>query len=188
MKLNLTPKAISYHRDLSSAGKPLVVHSVFRNSLHVELPGGSIATLTTAGRDGPLTVRLHTSPWDDSWLGQTISLDHRGTLSHAYATKALHAPIARVVDMSGATPWHPDRTRVDWRLEDLQRRSSKLHRLSGRSAIIADNPCRSALSDKRAELLRTLRLRDTEGVSAAATGLIGLGPGLTPSGMTGSLA
>lgn len=182
MKSDQPMQAISYHAELGSFGRRVTVSAVFRTSLHVELPGGKVATLTTAPRNGPLTVGVRSAPWDDSWVNQNVEFCYASPRSPMARRKASSAAADHAVDMTEAVAWWPDRRPVDWLPDELQKQSRTLRGLAGRSAILAKDRFGSALRESRAEVRRALCSHDVEGLPIVAGRLIGLGPGLTPAG------
>jgi Protein of unknown function (DUF2877) len=185
MKFGTVLQAISFHRDIAQAGEPLTVLAVFRGSLHLELPRGRVGTLTTATRNGPLTVRVRSALWNDSWIGRRVALSYLrypGFVPSFQKNLAVLDSGDYVVDMSRALPWEPDRTSVDCHLKVLKVQSKQLRELARRSAILADDRLGQALRESRALALKAMRSHDIDGLTVHAGRLLGLGPGLTPAG------
>jgi hypothetical protein len=160
---------------------PMRVHSVFRSAVNLETDDGllTIAPDSVGGLPngiliadaGPRQVDFRVSGLR---AGMPVVLD--GTMLLVPATRF-------AVDLAHARPWSPRLTPGDggrW-----PARSALVHRLAaersvagGLAAISSARPARTALT----ALAAAVTAADARAASHAACPLIGLGPGLTPSG------
>lgn len=174
--------------------EPARIHSVYRSVVNVAINDGlvAIATPSTGGLPNGILVDL-------GWDYRTLGL--RPGMPVVFSDGRLEVPaIGLHVDMARATPWSPrlrapnggfdlaaDRWRRRsshaWTLAGDRSASGGLGALLGADSAVVDDfgvvaRARAVLVDLRAALLTG----DRAAAIRAVRGLIGLGPGLTPSG------
>lgn len=175
--------AISYHSALLP-GRALTVRAIFSRAWHLQDAGGWIVTVSTAPYDGPLGIRLALP-------------DLRQIPIHPGQPARLTRDVMEIgplrIALRHARPWTAALPSA--RPLDRACLRSDLERIVERSRLIDSGGLPAyllavGLEDRDTSrevgalhaLARALRGRDSDALSVAAYGLLGLGPGLTPSG------
>ena len=189
---------------LLGEARELRIHSLFERALNLVTPSGELLGLVgpRAG-NGPATIVLAEPP--------NVELDRIGLTPGDPARAAdgwLRIGDRLVVDLSRARRWEPAPTPLTLRPDDAMARLARAERVAGESAPAGglapllpylaelgddtppDRPNVGGVSGGVSALawavLRALlpawRRDDADGVHEAATRIVGLGPGLTPSG------
>jgi hypothetical protein len=179
------PGFLSYDPEIFECRGPLLVHAVFPHTWHLRSEGGQILSVVDSRWNGPLTMRVATIP-----TRHRASPGMAATLTEA----GLEVGTA-VIPFEGARPWMAPVERseaLDLSLlrADLPSVRHKIQAASrGGLAIGEAAPSRASApawlvhgSVEMSSLWDALMRQDTEAVSRHAVGLLGLGPGLTPSG------
>ncbi len=177
--------ARSYHVAIPQHAGPIVVHAVFGRSLHLRRGNGAILTVTESPWNGPLTIRVPGGTLHD---GLVVP----GTVGKLSADRLVLDDL--IIELASADAWSPDPVKVaSLRPEKLEQHLHYVQsaiaaaRRGGLGAwkteAAADEPAwlrrgRAAISS----LLSALIEFDADVLSERANGLLGLGPGLTPSG------
>jgi len=175
------------------------VHSVFRHTCNIETAGGELVTLLTPIKGNSAHgVKLAHVVDLDAWLfaGQAVIMEQA----------LLRVPAAAVlINLSGASVWRGEiaAVRVHACAAALRQVRSTLCERGGvhgfAPALIGSRPANSAielalqarLSSALPALAQATGCHDSAAVAGIAAQLVGLGPGLTPSGddfLTGYLA
>ncbi|MDQ4215429.1 DUF2877 domain-containing protein [Microbacterium sp. ASV81] len=165
--------------DAALASTPVSVHSVHRRTLNLRIDDELIALVSPELDDAPATVRVPVPDWTafDVRPGDPALIGEDGL-----RIETTHGPIA--ILLSAAEPWTPSVSCLCGLSAD---------RLLGAEERIAAVPApaeQTAFGRIAAGMLaaridglgEALRDRDPDGITAAATLLLGLGEGLTPSG------
>lgn len=160
------------------AGGEALVHSVFRSAINV-VTGGSLLTLASE-KAGGLPNGILVS--EETPLPDLRHLDIRPGARVVVHDGSLHCPsaVALTLDLRSATTWSARLARRDG--TPWPSRSARAWDLGARASIpggIASLPMAEA---RVAALRATVRSADRAGAARAARPLLGLGPGLTPSG------
>ena len=178
------------------------VHSLFERALNLVSDEGALLGLVgpSAG-NGPATIVLTALPAEGlDRIALAVGLPARAALGGLEVGGRLR------IDLSGVRRWVPARTPVAIGPREIRRRLARAEQLAGAVAPSAglapllphlatlaepgevppapselDTLNQTAWTGLQA-LLPPWRIGDTPTVQQAATGLIGLGPGLTPSG------
>jgi len=176
------------------------VHSVFRHACNIETAGGELVTLLASiqGNSAHGIKLAHPVTPLDAWLsaGQDALIEQA----------LLRVPAAAVgIDLSGASVWRGEiaAVRVDACANALSQMRSTLCERAGAhgfaAVLVAARAADSAiglalearLSSALPALAQATACHDSAAVADIAAKLVGLGPGLTPSGddfLTGYLA
>ncbi|MEV0698090.1 DUF2877 domain-containing protein [Saccharopolyspora sp. NPDC050389] len=165
------------------------VHSVFNRVVNVISGDGRLIALCASELDdAPWSVRADVPHWTN-WR---LSTGDDVRLSSAAIMFPGRAP--RVVQLSKAVKWYTNLVPVDLGLLELGRRSKALAslldvqgvrggaRAHGEAVTVFEAEIRNQLAHACTALVTAIRRRDAPAVAAAATSLLGLGPGLTPAG------
>lgn len=164
---------------IGSLTGPVTVHSVFASAANLETRGG-LFTLTAASRPaGPRTAVTDLA----TLAGLGLEAGQHGELSNeSLVVGGLH------LDLSPATPWQPAAPTGPLRRQAVEElaRALNARRLGDGADPGPDSPFEAAVS--AALEARTQRFVDAvrdgraDDATAAATSLLGLGQGMTPSG------
>lgn len=188
------------------AGSPSMVHSVFRRVFNILAPSGRLLSFATSDVPAaPATVVTELDP-ESGWLALGIQTEDRVCMDQG----ALCLPRRNVrIALAGADVFVPRIQGVvevaPDRVEPMLHRAAELgyQASAGRSgssgfrdlvphvhAVFEPSPgamhfadpfCRAGLAHM-ADLVGGVRTKDPQRIRKAARGLLGLGPGLTPSG------
>lgn len=155
------------------------VHSVHRRAVNLHVGDELVALVSAELDDAPATVRVPVEDWTALQVrqGDPASIGPDG-----FRIETVHGPIA--VLTSSATAWAP---------AEICLCALSGGQLLRAEATIAATPApaqqsafgsaaAALLTERVAALEEALRRRDPSAITAAATGLLGLGEGLTPSG------
>lgn len=182
------------HEVLSEDGDLFVI-GVYDRAFHLACPRGIVCVGTEEIGAGPINVELAATPAPGNWAALGITPDCEGRIEHGvpFITETL------AIDLSAASIWSPppppafDRTRAAAGLQRLRALAQGrlprdgLSRLVLTGTAVAGNAEAQMAADSIAELRAALpgaldagSIGDT--LVRPATLLVGLGPGLTPSG------
>jgi Protein of unknown function (DUF2877) len=186
-----TLTADSFHAGILAFSGKLTVRAVFERAWHLESERNFIITITTVPHDGPLTVRMDGSslsslgvhPADSGAIWSTSSgpVIVIGRVSIALPTTRRWQP-----EHISTTPVLSSRLRID--LKRLIARSNDAARGGLAAGILTadESPGAPAWLRHGAKsargLMHALQIHDQPAIRGHTRGLIGLGPGLTPSG------
>lgn len=158
---------------------PVVVHSVHRRALNLRIGDELISLVSPDLEDAPATVRVPVEDWTALPVrqGDEVRIEPDG-----FRIETASGPIA--VLTTSARGWaaaeaclcalSPDR---------LLRAEERISALPGPAEQTAFGRAAAALLEDRVQALGEALLQgDPAGITTAATGLLGLGEGLTPSG------
>jgi len=162
------------------------VHSVFARTVNIEVEGGDLVTLACRSVDNaPDTVVIDVEGFGDSGIGRGDRVDVApGTLG----VGSLRVCLDGVSSWSVALPSYPRddarlRANLHWVRDRLRRTDHRSHLPGqGRSADPFADASRAALEARSAALCAALLHADLDAARAGAATMVGLGPGLTPSG------
>ncbi|MFE6734142.1 DUF2877 domain-containing protein [Microbacterium sp. NPDC057650] len=155
------------------------VHSVHRRVVNVLFGDSLVAIADDALDDAPATIRVSLSDWDSRGIRQDSPV-----VARADRIEFTDAPDAPALSLSGATRWEAPRA-------DLSALTARgfadaldvLDLLPSPAPVTAFGLAADGLLRTRIGMLRIALLdADDEAVRTAASALIGLGEGLTPSG------
>lgn len=187
-------QALSIGESVPSTDFDAVVHSVFRSALNLNLEDNKLLTLVLPDQpDLPHGIRIN-APADFSFTGFRIG--ERATRRDNFLRLA-----SLTIGLSGAPKWisaltafHADPSDTSVRLAwQAAWRALNMRQRLARTTIVADelfdsneNEKTSPISRRAATGMRALldaaQRFDSQAASSAASQLIGLGEGLTPSG------
>jgi len=171
------------------------VHSVFRQACNIETAGGALITLLAPSAGNlPHGIRCRFG-----WPSNLEALLRPGQTVVASATTLQAPEAALVIDLSGSRPWSGEiaQHRIYARSTHIQHRLSTVRSIlevqadEGFAPILLrgagqSSPLRDAMAGRLAHCLPRLAIAgaawDAEGMAQALAPLVGLGPGLTPSG------
>ena len=160
------------------------VHSIFERAANLELSGQRLVVLLDAQCSNvPHGIRLPAGAWRE-----VRACLHVGDALCFEPSMLRFARGDLTVDLSGATRWHVDltRTRIDWRDERVVRAFAAACTASQASAARTNDPIAMLYSRRLSRVLPLLKIAIEQLRVAAAVEqlqqLLGLGPGLTPSG------
>ena len=189
---------LSYDPAILERCGSLQVHAVYSHAWHLRTDDAFILTMIDSRHDGPLTVRVAGLAREHG-----VSPGNTGTLT---AAGIEIGPLA--FSFVGAVPWirhaGPDRS-IDGRVlrTDITSIGERIHRASRGGLVLSErakrlsanscgsrsveSPTRGGATERRgheeiAGMMAALANVDGAGVRRHALGLMGLGPGLTPSG------
>ncbi|REJ06547.1 DUF2877 domain-containing protein [Microbacterium bovistercoris] len=156
------------------------VHSVHRRVVNVLFDDALVAIADDGIDDAPATIRVPLSDWDARGIRQ-------GAAVLAVGGDRIELPCADgtlVVSLCGAVTWSAPRADLSvLTTADLAVALSALDALPAPEPVTPFGRAADELLRARIEGMRTaLRTGDDEAVRSAASALIGLGEGLTPSG------
>lgn len=184
--------AASYGPEVSTlAWERGAVIAVVGGGLYLQSDGGSIACLVDASRpDGPLTLRLFGL--------ESVLRERRIEVGDAFTGGGFAIEIGGkvLVNLDAARPWTPPFVSLEADRASLQSAIAALRGaiasqricdglaplVTGPPADLAGDPLLRRASEQLDTLSRAWRQRDAKAAAHAARGLLGLGPGLTPSG------
>lgn len=171
----------------------IVVIAVFDRSFYLACPRGIVCIGSDIGA-GPINVEMQAAP-HDSWETAGIRPDMEGRIEHGvpYLTENL------ALDISGARIWEPpvapsfDKATAAVSLARLKAQATPLLPADGLAALVLTGKANTknieaqmaaaSLAELRNGLVRSVpEHAPDERLARAATLLVGLGPGLTPSG------
>jgi uncharacterized protein DUF2877 len=158
--------AVSYHDSVVSLLGPLTVQAVFHRAWHLHASDGSVLTVTIAGEDGPLAIRV-VAPLPP------IAPGAPGRLAEDVLCMGQHR-----IALEGATRWQPPVAGERLSLSGLETDLALLQECSSPHG----KPWRDRLEGCGLALTNALVWGDGRGAEDAAWSLLGLGPGLTPAG------
>lgn len=185
--------ALSCHKDLFELLQQNlfegVVHSVFHRVLNIHIPSGDfLFTIASDTLDNaPFTMRVRLGdPVDFCTLAETgihVTAGKAGVRLGETLFAALDRP---VLWQPKLLAFPPDRRLIDFNLQVLQERLRALSTGCGMAGLFSDGSANGiferTLSERANKLLEALDEKDASGIDQAIFGVIGLGPGLTPSG------
>ncbi|MFC4140266.1 MULTISPECIES: DUF2877 domain-containing protein [unclassified Microbacterium] len=155
------------------------VHSVHHRVVNVLFCDALVAIADDGIDDAPATIRVPLSGWDARGIRQGAPVvGGRDRIELPGTDRML------VVSLSGAPPWDAPRTDLsELTSGDLARALALLDALPSPAPVTPFGRAAAELLRSRIRMLRAaLRTGDDEGTRTAASALIGLGEGLTPSG------
>lgn len=164
--------ALSVHTPVLSLQGPFQLRATFARSWHLQAGDGQIVTVTTAPFNGPLTIRVPRLPAvsSEAAVSREPGGLRVGTAHLVLTSSAAWEPAAPVRSLGG---------------EALRRGLVQLEvrqRLTGRGGLTASGSTVPG-GDEAVAGLEAALLGDEPGrMQAAMLRLLGLGPGLTPSG------
>lgn len=173
----MVAEALSYHSPVRQYTEILTVVARFARVAHGRASDGSIITLTALPSDGPLTVRMP-SGWSPARLPLRFAF-----LTGASGDQPLRRSCARIRLKDGKC-WEPARDVLNWNPTCVRRREAMLQPLVRGSALFRLDPLGCRLAAARQVALEA-GARCPAGLGSfrgAVSGLVGLGPGLTPAG------
>jgi hypothetical protein len=162
------------------------VHSVFERTVNLESADGAMMTLAARECDNaPDSVVVSAARFDASGIAV-------GELARA-ARFSIDIGRSFHLALDGAVPWQEDLPRLPANLDrlgtNLRRMRTRLDAVAGAGGMPAaaapgswDAAISAALRDGGARLRASLLRGDLDAFRADALSLVGLGPGLTPSG------
>lgn len=167
--------AVSYHAPICARAVTGVLHAVFERAWHLSLPDESVLTVTTSPHDGPMAIRLHRR----SLAGLPV---RPGMPARLEGDTLTIGPV--VVDLRSARSWAPDYRDLPPIHPDALRRDRELIESASRTRPegALDAPWTAPIESTCAALQDALLREDNAGLAWHAPRLVGLGPGLTPSG------
>lgn len=185
--------ALSCHKDLLELlhQDPFegVVHSVFRRVLNIHIPSGDFlfTIASDALDDAPFTIRVRSDASSDFRplirTGTHVAAGKEGVRLGEGLFVALEDP---ALWQPKLLAFPPDRRVLDGNLQLLRERLRALPDGCGMAGLFGGGSAggifERTLSERAKRLLEALNEENTNGIHQAIFGLIGLGPGLTPSG------
>ena len=186
-------QAFSCHKDLfellqqnSFEG---AVHSVFHRVLNVHIPSGDfLFTIASDALDNaPFTVRVRLDGSSDFRTLIETGIRVTAGKEGVRLEKSLFVPLKHpTLWQPKLLAFPPDRRLTDHNLQVLRKRLRTLPGGCGMAGLFsygnAGGIFERALSERANKLLEALARKDISSIHQAILGLIGLGPGLTPSG------
>jgi hypothetical protein len=162
------------------------VHSVFARTVNIEVEAGDLVTLASRGVDNaPDTIVIDIEGFGDAGVDRGDLVE---TASGALGVGPLRVSLDGVSSWSASLPAYPSddarlRANLRW-VRDRLRQTGERSRAPGRwsSADAFADQSRAALETRSASLRDSLLRADLDAARAGAAAMIGLGPGLTPSG------
>ncbi|MGN8027837.1 oxamate carbamoyltransferase subunit AllH family protein [Microbacterium sp. 22242] len=171
-------ETLAHAADDAFSRLPAVVHSVHRRALNLRIGDELIALVSSGLEDAPATVRVPVEDWTAlARQGDEVRIEPGG-----FRIETASGPIT--VLTGSATAWTAAEaclcTLSPDRLLRAEARISMLPRPTGQSAF--GRAAAALLEECVQDLGEALLQGDPAGITAAATPLLGLGEGLTPSG------
>jgi len=177
------------------AGGRGTIHSVFRQACNIETAGGALVTLLIPGA-GNLPHGIRCSSGSPSSF-EALLRPGQAVLTSARAIQVPDAALS--INLSGAHCWSGEigQHRIDTRSTQTRRRLAAVRSIlkaradDGFAPILLHGaaksaPLRDAMAKRLAACLPRLAIAsaaaDADGMAQALQPLVGLGPGLTPSG------
>lgn len=200
-------ESLSYHSKVSEHEGWLPVIARFDNSLHLARLDGDVVTVTTAGCDGPLTVRVDRKAWtalrDSRWVrvrsGTSPSRDSSDALlarkcelgkhvTYGVGRKRCRAPAIApepssfvTIGLSEGREWRARPAAITWDAACVRSTAAVVTCRAAESAFFHHDMLGRTLAARRLETIGAMR-EGPDQFRAAVRTLAGLGPGLTPSG------
>ncbi len=148
--------------------------AVFKRAVHLETRSGDIISILPSGSDGPLAVTVRSTDEIPRAIGSRVLL----TLGRSEMLQTQEE--TPVIELRTAREWTVRFRPSSWTSESLGSDLQVLTALTERSAFLANDQVGAALREARSDVL--FRLGCGNRVGDAIEKLVGLGPGLTPSG------
>jgi len=174
------------------------VQSVFERAINIQLQGGLVSIVTEAAEMGPLNINLRL-PGGSKFPASGLAVDAEVRV----AGSTLKLPNGTTVEFGSARTYAPrgrlaypllTADKLEANLEAMRSTAIRCGNLAGLGELIGlMAPKTQVASFERLNLFSSaavkrivgmenaLRARDTRAVSEAVGGIVGLGPGLTPS-------
>lgn len=175
--------ALAADAELLVAGAPGLsgrVHSAFDKAANISTTAGTLIALTArTAPDAPASIRIDAASLAAFRLAPGDRVVQAGSL--------LRAGDHLLVDLASATPWQPRMTSEPLRADRVQRAERALAALQvAGGAVRGEGLFAAAIAARVDSALAVIRTatgsRDAVAIRAAASTLVGLGVGLTPTG------